>query len=146
MPHAARIRDGLDVRGRDLDPAVVARLRRVNVLLGAIVVLGMADLALTVLHLKTTGMFEANPIAAFVIRWTGSAWALAFFKVVSLALCTGLLYSCRRSRAAEVAAWVGAGVMIAITIAWEQYARAMDEVRRTGVMEAYVSEDLLRVD
>lgn len=50
------------------------RSRRVIVLLAAIIVLSAADLAITLFHLKTMGMMEANPIARFLIEQTSSAW------------------------------------------------------------------------
>ena len=53
------------------------RERRVGILLVSIIVLSAADLLLTIAHLQTIGMIEANPIAAFLIRTTASAWILS---------------------------------------------------------------------
>ena len=97
------------------------RMHRLVVLLAAIVVLSMADLAITVTHLQTIGMLEANPIAAFLIRESGSVWTLALFKSCTVALCVTMLFALRRSRLAEVGAWVAILVLVGLCFQWHIY-------------------------
>jgi uncharacterized membrane protein len=97
------------------------RNHRLLVLLAAIVVLSMADLAITLTHLQTIGMIEANPVAAFLIRESGSAWTLALFKSCTVALCVTLLFALRRSRFAEVGAWTAIIVLVGLSIQWHIY-------------------------
>src|SRR5690348_13416664 len=76
--------------------------------LGLIAVCGVADLALTLRALLTTGMLEANPFVVAVVRETGSAAALVAFKLLSLAFGVGVLYACRKRSSAVWAARLGA--------------------------------------
>ena len=97
------------------------RARRVMLLLAAVVVLSLGDLLFTLLYLSTTGMIEANPIAAYLIRTTHSWEALAVFKLATVGLCVALLYRVRRYPEGEFAAWGAATIMVMLTIHWNHY-------------------------
>lgn len=104
-----------------------ARARRVTLLLLGVLVLSLGDLLLTVECMTTVGMMEANPIAASLARSTGSAWALSAYKMLTVAVCVGLLYGLRHHRSSEIAAWCAATVLAALTLSWSAYAGCLDE-------------------
>lgn len=97
------------------------RSRRVTVLLFGILILSLADLLLTLHHLRTIGMAEANPLAVWIVQETGSAAVLSAFKLVTVALSCGLLYLCRQKRSSEAACWFALGILLALAIAWHRY-------------------------
>ncbi len=99
------------------------RSRRVLLLIVAIIVLSLGDLLLTLTCLRSTGLLEANPIAAFLIRTTGSALALIAFKALSVGTCTGLLYHLRRHVEGEAAAWCAVIMLIVLSFHWSAYVR-----------------------
>jgi hypothetical protein len=95
------------------------RTRRVAAMLLLMVVLSLLDLTATLHAMRTTGMFEANPVAAAIAR--GSPTALAAYKVASLVFSVTILFALRRSWQAETAAAVSVLVLIGVTLAWGQY-------------------------
>lgn len=103
------------------------RPRRVLVLLAGIVVLSIADLAVTLTHLMTIGMAEANPIARFLMQAWPSPWALGAFKIATLSMCVGLLYWMRRRKVGEAGAWVATFVLVGMCIQWHEYALVIDD-------------------
>jgi len=106
-----------DLAGRR---AAMLRARRVTILVLAIAALGLTDLALTLAHMRTTGLFEANPIARFMIE-IGGERQLILFKLFSLALSGGVLYLFRTRRCAELSAWTCTAVLIVLTLYWAVY-------------------------
>lgn len=112
------------------------RARRVNVLLIGILLLSAGDLALTLGHLRTTGMAEANPVAAFLIRSTDSAGALVAFKTLSVAICVSLLYWFRRHRAGEMAAWCGLTILAGMSVMWHAYSTSMESPEALRLVQA----------
>jgi hypothetical protein len=108
------------------------RGRRVALLLTAIVVLSLADLLLTLSHLQSTGMMEANPLAAWLIRTTASPLALTLFKAVTVAVPVVLLWSLRRHVEGEIGAWCATAILVVLSLMWGSYAREMEDpdVRR----------------
>jgi len=102
------------------------RERRVGILLVSIIVLSAADLLLTIAHLQTIGMIEANPIAAFLIRTTSSAWILSAYKLCTVAVCVSLLFRLRRHRSSEIAGWVALAVLGAMAVQWHFYSASLD--------------------
>ncbi len=91
-----------------------------------VVVLSLADLIVTLLHLRSRGMMEANPIAAWIIGHTGSVSLLAAYKAVTVCVCVGLLYRLRRHVEGEVAAWCAVMILALVSFHWYQYAREID--------------------
>ncbi|MCH6551477.1 MAG: hypothetical protein IH804_05630 [Planctomycetes bacterium] len=57
------------------------RSRRVMALLGAVVLLSLGDLLVTLAYLKSVGLMEANPIVAYLIESTQSVWVLAGYSM-----------------------------------------------------------------
>lgn len=108
-------------------PLIGTRPRRVTILLAGVIILSLADLAMTLNHLTTVGMIEANPVAAFLIRSTGSPWILTAFKLLTVGICVSLLYGLRRHLESEVAAWCALVVLVVVSFVWHVYARQIDD-------------------
>lgn len=94
---------------------------RMGLLLVAIVLLSLGDLVLTLGHMTTTGMFEANPLASTLATYTGSMLSIANFKGLSVLIGVGLLYRLRRHGSAELAAWLVTAILVALSIQWLLY-------------------------
>jgi hypothetical protein len=138
----------LDVRtaGAAARPAGAAarnRARRVGFLLMGVVLLSAGDLALTLSHLQSTGMAEANPIAAFIIRSTGSAAALVAFKSLTVAFCVTLLYRFRRHRAGEIAAWCGMAILAGTSVMRHAYSKTMESPASIRMVQAGCGDEWL---
>ncbi len=99
----------------------IRRSRRVTVLLLGIVVLSLADLAVTLTYLQGTGMLEANPIAAYLIRTTDSSWALAGYKVFTVGIAVTVLWALRRRLEGEIASWCGMVILVGVAFLWHRY-------------------------
>ncbi len=99
------------------------RSRRVILLIVGIVVLSIGDLGVTLLHLKSSGMMEANPVAAWIIAHTGSGVLLTAYKALTVAICTGLLFRLRRHVEGEIGAWCALLILAAVSFQWYQYTR-----------------------
>jgi len=104
------------------------RSRRVVLLIVGIVVLSIGDLGVTLLHLKSSGMMEANPVAAWIIAHTGSGVLLTAYKAVTVAICAGLLFRLRRHAEGEIGAWCALLILAAVSFQWYQYTREIDDV------------------
>lgn len=124
-------------------PAIQNRRRRVTVLVGGIVVLSLADLAITLKFLEARWMIEANPIAAYLIESTQSAWALAAFKCATVGICAGLLLRLRRHRAGEMAAWFGLAVLVGVLAMWHSYAGCFDGMDHMLLVHSEAREGML---
>lgn len=110
-------------------PALVAGRPRVVVLLiVAIILMGLADLALTLTYMRGVGMIEANPIARYMLT-IGHERQLILYKLSSLSLCCGTLYLIRRHRKAEICAWLCTAIMVLLSIHWTRYNLAMESMR-----------------
>jgi hypothetical protein len=137
-------------RTNDVSAAAIdnrgARVRRVTVLLWAIVILSLADLAVTIGHLQSVGMAEANPVAAYLIRVTDSPWALAAFKALTVAVCVALLYSARRHWQGEVASWLALTILVGVSILWHYYAEALDDANHVRLAQVVSGDDWLQFD
>ncbi len=104
-------------------PALCApgRSSRVLALTFAVLAMSVADLYLTLLHLRTVGMIEGNPLARAVIE-LNCAWTLGAWKMLLVGTTCGILLATRRTRSAEVAAWVSVGIMVWLMAQWWAYA------------------------
>jgi hypothetical protein len=111
-PLTRHVRESLD---RAADPTI--RGIRVTLLLGAVLLVSVVDLLLTIKLVTSVGMIEVNPIARWVMR-TGDATLLTIFKITLTAICLGAIFWCRRSKLGEIAAWVCFGVMLALSLQW----------------------------
>ncbi|RMH14459.1 MAG: hypothetical protein D6695_01180 [Planctomycetota bacterium] len=98
-----------------------ARARRVILLLVFVIVLSLADLYLTILYLADAGGFpEANPLARAIMS-TQSIPLLVLWKLGTVFTAVGILYAIRRTRSAELGAWVCFLVLGWLTVHWGQY-------------------------
>ena len=102
------------------------RSRRVILLIVGIIVLSLGDLLITLTCLTSTGMIEANPIAEFLIRQTGSIAVLIAYKTLTVAVCAGLLFRLRRHVEGEAAAWCAMLILAMASLHWYQYSREFD--------------------
>jgi hypothetical protein len=102
-------------------PLATNRSRRVIVLAVGIIILSLADLAVTLAFLRANWMMEANPIAAYLIEETQSPWILAAFKAATVGICVGLLYRVRHHRCGEVAAWCAMLILTVMSVMWHSY-------------------------
>lgn len=102
------------------------RSRRVVLLIVGIVVLSLADLGVTLLHLKSRGMMEANPVAAWIIAHTGSGALLTAYKALTVGICVGVLFRLRRHVEGEIGAWCAILILAVVSFQWFQYAREIN--------------------
>lgn len=96
------------------------RSRRVALLAFAMVLMGLADLQLTLTYMRSIGMIELNPLARAMVD-LGGAPQLIRFKLFSIALSAGLLFLLRRHSLAERCAWVSCAALLALSIHWTRY-------------------------
>lgn len=122
VPFLARMRDWAGLTGRG-----ACRSRRMMILITSIIVLSIADLVVTVTHLRTIGMIEANPIAAYLIVTYQSAWVLAGYKLLTVGVCIVALYSIRERILGEVAAWASVCILVGMAVVWHLYAAELDQ-------------------
>ncbi len=104
-----------------------------------IVVLSLADLIVTLWHLTSVGMAEANPIAAWIIAGTGSVWLLTAYKLLTVAVCTSLLYRLRSHVEGEIGAWCAVMILAAVSFHWGNYTRQLADLSDFALVqqEAY---------
>lgn len=103
------------------DGRLRGRTRRVLMLLSVVIVLSLGDLYLTVLFLADAGGFpEANPLARAIMS-TQSIPLLVAWKLGTVLTTVGILYAIRRTRSAELGAWVCFLVLGWLTVHWGQY-------------------------
>jgi len=108
--------------GRDSHrfPRDLARSRRVILLILAMVLMGLADLACTLTYMRSVGMVEMNPIARHMIDLAG-ARQLVLFKLFTMVLSCGLIYLLRFHRRAETVAWACTCVLLGLMVHWVRY-------------------------
>lgn len=120
-PEKAHKRPGLfGHRAGERTKAERRRALRVWMLLGVIVLLSVADLYMTLAHLRSAGMGEDNPLARFVMSY-GSPVLLGAWKAACVCLACLILIVARFRHSAEIACWVCCCVLTALTIRWAHY-------------------------
>ncbi len=92
-------------------------------LLALVVVLSLADLYLTLLYVTQGSFAEANPLARAIMR-SQSVGLLVAWKFGSILTTVGILYAIRRTRTAELGAWVCCFVLGWLTFQWSGYVDA----------------------
>lgn len=100
---------------------------RVCWLVLAIIVMSAADLHMTLTHLTSIGMGEANPIARLVMS-AGSPALLVVWKVASVMLACAAFCIGRKRPLAEIAAWFCVLVLVWLMLQWSAYAAEMTRV------------------
>ncbi len=108
--------------GREHRPTLKEHRRAIRVwlLVVTIIVLSVADLYMTLAHLRSAGMGEANPLARMVISYQ-SPLLLSLWKLACVGLASLIFVLARYRRSAEAACWVCCLVMTALTVHWIQY-------------------------
>ncbi len=101
-------------------PAERRRAIRVWLLVATIAILSMADLYMTLTHLRGAGMGEANPLARLVISYN-SPLLLGVWKCACVFLACVILAMARHRWSGEAASWVCAAVLTALTVHWAIY-------------------------
>jgi hypothetical protein len=101
-----------------------ARSRRVAAAVGVVAVLSLADLALTMGFMATTGMYEDNPLVVWLVRATGSVLSIAVWKLVTCGFACGVLLRYRARRSSEIAAWSAVAMLLVVAVRWAAYAEA----------------------
>jgi uncharacterized protein DUF5658 len=96
------------------------RPRRVLGLLFAVVILSLADLYMTLVHLLHFGLLEGNPIARNIMEH-GSPAALILWKCVTVGLAVGIMAWARKRWAAEAGAAFCCLVLTWLTVQWVAY-------------------------
>jgi len=96
------------------------RPRRVALLAIAMILMGLADLQLTLTYMGSAGMLELNPLARAMID-LGGAPQLIRFKLLTIAVSAGLLYLLRRHSIAERCAWLSCAALLGLTAHWVRY-------------------------
>jgi len=127
-------------------PGFERRSHRVLVLLAGIIVLSLADLVVTLQHLQSIGMVEANPIAAWLIRSTNSAWILGAYKTVTVGICVALLYRARRYWIGEAAAWCAVAILAGLSVMWHTYAEQIESPVELMTAQADLGDRWLHLD
>ena len=127
---------------RLLADVIPHRPRRVALLVAGIIVLSVADLLVTLAFLHANSMVEANPIAAYLIRVTQSAWVLAAYKALTVLICVALIFKVRKHLAGEVAAWCAMGILTVMAVMWAQYSEQFDDPQHITLMQMTVAEDM----
>jgi len=111
------------------------RSQRVTLLLFATVLMGLADLALTLTFLTSVGMIEANPVARAVMQLNHPGYVV-LWKLATMLVGIGLLFWARRYRGAEVGTWVCFVAMAALSYHWLTYAEVTATEPDYAVMAA----------
>jgi hypothetical protein len=122
------------------------RSRRVILLIVGIVLLSLGDLLITITYLQSTGMLEANPIAGYIIRLTGSVSVLTAYKALTVGICVGLLFRLRCLVEGEVAAWCAVSILAFMSFQWYHYARQFDNSDLELARSAVWGEEWLALD
>jgi hypothetical protein len=116
------------------------------VLLLGIIVLSLADLVITLIHMRSFGLLEANPLVVFIVRSTGSSWSLACFKILTLFICVGLLFRVRHHVQGEFAAWCALLIMVGLAFAWDRYTREVVGPENAELVHAHMDDAVRLLD
>jgi hypothetical protein len=98
-----------------------SRSQRVAILLFAIILMGLADLSMTLTFITSVGMVEANPVARLVMQLNHPGYVI-LWKLATMLVGIGVLYWARRTKGAEVGTWVSFIAMAALSIHWLTFA------------------------
>ncbi|MEM9064927.1 MAG: DUF5658 family protein [Planctomycetota bacterium] len=108
----------------------LARGRRVCLLTAFVVLVGIADLGLTLTLLLNWGLSEGNPLARAVMSYNSPGVVVAW-KLLTLGLGCTILLRLRARPVAELGAWVCFGLMVWLTFQWGGYMSEMESILAT---------------
>jgi hypothetical protein len=100
------------------------RGQRVILLLVAIALMCLGDLALTLTYATSMGMAEDNPIARAIMLNNSPAFVV-IWKLSTMALGFGILFWARKTKGAEIATWLCFLIMSALCVHWLGFTAAM---------------------
>lgn len=100
------------------------RSNRVITLVGVVVILSVADLYMTMMHLATIGMLEGNPLARWIMRNLDPV-ALVLWKSVTLLVAGAILVKIRHTRHGEFAAWICTAILVWLMFRWYGYSSSL---------------------
>jgi hypothetical protein len=103
----------------------LSRETRVVSLILAVCAMSLADLVMTLTHLTTIGMLEANPIARWIMQMQSPS-LLVLWKVGTLGVAVAILLRARRLTCGEIAAWICAAVLLWLMVRWSVYLDHID--------------------
>lgn len=103
---------------------VIGRPTRVVVLVVAVALMGLGDLCMTMMHLSTIGMNEANPIARYVMQYN-LPWVLVAWKCACIALSSLIFFRFRTRVSVELGVWFCCLVMAWLSVRWIRYSDEM---------------------
>lgn len=98
--------------------------RRILLLVGVMCLMGLIDLLFTVTYVRSTGMYEMNPLARFILRH-GELGHLVAFKLGSMAVSCLAIFAARRTRKAEYGAWACVFMLSVLMVHWVNYVNNM---------------------
>lgn len=113
------------------------RSRRVVYLLIAISLMSIGDLYMTLTHAMGPGFFEGNPIARTVML-SGKPMYVVWYKFLTAGTSMVLLFYCRRSQVGELAAWLGAVLLLWLMVQWLTY---MQTIETVGFFSEWLTEE-----
>jgi hypothetical protein len=116
------------------------------VLLAGVVVLSLADLVITLTHMRGAGLLEANPLVVLLVRSTGSSLSLVCFKLLTLLICVGLLYRVRHHVQGEIAAWCALLILVGLAFIWDRYSREMSTPEHIDLVNAELGDAVRLLD
>lgn len=93
---------------------------RVLCILAGVILMSLADLSMTLLHVTSVGMAEENPIARMLMRYGGVA-SLCGWKAGTVAIGVFILWRTRRHVTAEIGAWICFLILGALCLHWASY-------------------------
>lgn len=124
--------------GQDFTPALCRvgrafwgprhRQARVAAVLAAVVLLSLADLYMTLVHLLNFGLLEGNPVARAIMEH-GSPAALIMWKLLTTGFAVGVLFWARRRWTAELGAVFCCLAMVWLLVRWTAY---NDQIHRVA--------------
>lgn len=103
-----------------IDAVSRGRARRVNLLIIAMVIMGLVDLALTLTYMTSIGMFEVNPIARQMVD-LGASRQLVMYKLLTVGISCGAIFMGRYHRVCEICAWCCTIGLLALMAHWVDY-------------------------
>lgn len=106
---------------------LAARGDRVWLLIAMVMLLGLADLDLTLVYARSIGMAEGNPVARAVMGLNSPA-AVVAFKLATMLVAFWIILRYRGTRYAETGAWIMLGVMAWLMVQWCLYVQGMPEL------------------
>ena len=104
-----------------------ANKRRLVLLITAIILMGLTDLALTLTYMRSIGMIEMNPLARLMIS-IGQTRQLVLFKLLTITVSVGCLIAMRHHRWAERAAWCAVVLLLGVMFHWVTYNNSLSSI------------------